>query len=62
MTEYYKMPPMNLLEDYDKCLGEYPQYEAVYCIVNAEIKQNASNPLSAIIQVIIENCACTDPI
>lgn len=51
MTEYYKMPPMHIYEPYDRCLDEFPQHEASYCLVNILIEPNNSNPIWHIIKV-----------
>ncbi|XP_073820286.1 uncharacterized protein [Musca autumnalis] len=36
MTQYYKMPPLNDLDDYDRCLQEFND-ESLYCFVRADI-------------------------
>lgn len=45
MTEYFKMPQLYLLEDYDRCLLEYPDVKSTYCYVRALIKPNSSSEI-----------------
>lgn len=54
VTEYYEMPKMYKYEPYDQCLNAMAQHEAVYCMVNAVIAPNSSNPTWNIIQVCID--------
>lgn len=51
MTNYYRMPPMALMDDYDRCLTEFPGTEAVYCYVQAQIQPDDSSPVWQIVAV-----------
>ncbi|XP_055708626.1 nose resistant to fluoxetine protein 6-like isoform X1 [Phlebotomus papatasi] len=43
MSEYYKMPKLYLMDDYDRCLDEYNA--STYCIASSIIKPNATSAL-----------------
>uniref|UniRef100_A0A1A9WWJ5 Acyltransferase 3 domain-containing protein n=1 Tax=Glossina brevipalpis TaxID=37001 RepID=A0A1A9WWJ5_9MUSC len=42
-NNYYKMPPLYQLDDYEKCLYTWKPF--TYCVVYAEIEPNISSPL-----------------
>ncbi|XP_037044343.1 nose resistant to fluoxetine protein 6-like [Bradysia coprophila] len=45
MTEYYKMPPIFELEDYDLCMEEFPNHKNIYCYTRTQIKPNEKSEL-----------------
>ncbi|XP_038121399.1 nose resistant to fluoxetine protein 6 [Culex quinquefasciatus] len=49
MTEYYKLPKLYLYDDYDRCLQEFPS-EAIYCLVDTEIKPNSTATIWPLIE------------
>lgn len=55
VTEYYKMPKIYHLDDYDKCLSEESHQKSssksVYCFVDVVIKPNKSSTLWSTIEV-----------
>ena len=52
MSEYYKMPRLYHLDDYDKCLSEENHSsKSVYCFVDVIIKPNKSSTLWSSIEV-----------
>lgn len=44
MTEYYKMPKLYLMDDFDLCMDQ-PENLTVYCIVTVIVKPNQTLPL-----------------
>ncbi|KAG4081172.1 hypothetical protein HA402_014620 [Bradysia odoriphaga] len=51
MTEYYKMPPIYELEDYDRCMEEFPNNKNIYCYARTQIKPNEKSELWLYIQI-----------
>lgn len=53
MTEYYRMPPIYELEDYDKCMfGQlHPEKEGVYCFTKSLIQPNSTVDIWRIVNV-----------
>ncbi|KAL1399496.1 hypothetical protein pipiens_008163 [Culex pipiens pipiens] len=49
VTEYYKLPKLYLYDDYDRCLQEFPS-EAIYCLVDTEIKPNSTATIWPLIE------------
>lgn len=48
------MPPLYLMDDYERCMDEDPSQRNVYCYARSQIKPNASSPIWTLIEVIIE--------
>ncbi|KAJ6641727.1 Nose resistant to fluoxetine protein 6 [Pseudolycoriella hygida] len=55
MTEYYKMPPLYEMDDYDRCMEEFPNLSNVYCYTRTQIKPNATSALWLYIQSFSSN-------
>lgn len=53
VTEYYRMPPLYELDDYDKCMfgREHPEKEGVYCITKTLIQPNSSSDIWKVVHV-----------
>lgn len=51
MTEYYKMPPLYEMDDYDRCMEEFPNIKSTYCYTRTQIKPNESSELWLYVQV-----------
>lgn len=53
VTEYYRMPPLYELDDYDRCMmGQaHPEKEGIYCYTKALIQPNSSVEIWNIINV-----------
>lgn len=45
------MPPLYKFDDYDKCLLEFPEIKATYCIVKTLIKADNESESWNVIQV-----------
>lgn len=45
------MPPLYLLDDYDRCMEEYPNIQSTYCYARSLIKPNESSELWGYIKV-----------
>lgn len=45
------MPPLYLLDDYDRCMEEYPNIKSTYCYARSLIKPNESSELWGYIKV-----------
>lgn len=59
VTEYFRMPPLYLLDDYDRCLQESPDIKGTYCYVRALIKPNSSSEIWNITNVSLVGCKHT---
>ncbi|XP_030374263.1 nose resistant to fluoxetine protein 6 [Scaptodrosophila lebanonensis] len=44
MTQYYEMPDLYDLDDYDRCLQEFSHSQPTYCFVRAEVQPNEKAP------------------
>ncbi|XP_017054397.1 nose resistant to fluoxetine protein 6 [Drosophila ficusphila] len=42
MTQFYEMPPLYDLDDYDRCLQEFDGQSSTYCFVRAEVQPDES--------------------
>lgn len=65
MSEYYKMPALYKLDDYDKCMLELPNQRSTYCLVKTVIKPDNDSEIWKIVQVNILfylNVFCVDEI
>lgn len=52
VTEYFRMPPIFKLDDYDRCFLTAPPHKEVrYCFTRSLIKPNTSSPIWNIIEV-----------
>lgn len=53
VTEYYRMPPIYQLDDYDKCMSGqlHPEKEGVYCYTRTLIQPNKSAEIWKIVDV-----------
>lgn len=53
MTEYYRMPPIYEMDDYDKCMfGQlHPEKEGVFCFTKTLIQPNNSAEIWKIVDV-----------
>lgn len=53
VTEYYRMPPLYQLEDYDRCMfGQaHPEKQGIYCFTKTLIQPNKSLDVWNIIDV-----------
>jgi len=42
VTQFYEMPPLYDLDDYDRCLQEFDGQGSTYCFVRAEVQPDDS--------------------
>lgn len=45
------MPPLYEMDDYDRCMDEFPNVTNTYCYTRTQIKPNATSDLWLYIQV-----------
>lgn len=50
-TEYYSIPNLYELDEYDRCLKEDPTLNPVYCYVDSTIKPSSDNHIWQLINV-----------
>lgn len=61
VNNYFRMPPLYQMDDYDRCFGENPPTDTkvVYCYARSQIQPNESSEVWEIIQVNrITYCTC----
>lgn len=53
VNNYFRMPPLYQMDDYDRCFGENPPTDekVVYCFARSQIQPNESSEVWDIIQV-----------